>query len=125
MPEPNEVMPVPPLPTGSVPVTLDARLQYVVEVEPVPPEAIGRAEPRVSEDKCVVASTTLVALLKTNMVLPAGTAIPVPDVFLTVIASAQVLLIRYSLSIWQPEPKIRSRAPPVVPIKLSRKLRAD
>jgi hypothetical protein len=58
------------------------------------------------------------------MDLPAGTAIPVPDVFLTVIASAQVLLIKYSFSIWQPEPKINSRAPPVVPVKLSRKLRA-
>ena len=58
------------------------------------------------------------------MVLPAGTAIPVPDVFLTVIASAQVLLTKYNFSIWQPEPKIKLRAPPVVPIKLSRKFRA-
>jgi hypothetical protein len=33
--------PVPPLATGSVPVTLDVRLQYVVDVDPVPPLAIA------------------------------------------------------------------------------------
>jgi hypothetical protein len=33
------------------------------------------------------------------MVLPAGTAMPVPDVFLTVTASAKPLLIKYSFSI--------------------------
>ena len=33
-------------------------------------------------------------LLKTHMVLPAGTAMPVPEAFLTVIASAQPLLTR-------------------------------
>ena len=37
----EDVTPVPPLATGSVPVTLDARLTKVVDVEPVPPLAIG------------------------------------------------------------------------------------
>jgi hypothetical protein len=49
---------------------------------------------------------------------------PVPDVFLTVTASAKPLLMRYSFSIWQPEPKIRFRAPPEVPVKFKRRLRA-
>lgn len=35
------VAPVPPLPTGSVPLTFAVRLQYAVAVEPVPPLAIG------------------------------------------------------------------------------------
>jgi hypothetical protein len=40
-PVPKDVMPVPPLATGSVPVTLVVRFTKVVEVDPVPPEAIG------------------------------------------------------------------------------------
>ena len=39
------VWPVPPLATGRVPVTLVVRLQKVVEVDPVPPFAVGRAVP--------------------------------------------------------------------------------
>ena len=62
-------------------------------VVPVPPEVTGRAEPSVREVRCVTASTTLVALLNTTMVLPAGTAMPVPVVFFTVIVSAQPLLM--------------------------------
>ena len=38
----NVVAPVPPLPTGNVPVTLVVRFANVVEVVPVPPLAIGR-----------------------------------------------------------------------------------
>jgi hypothetical protein len=64
------------------------------EVIPVPPEATGSADPSVSEVRCVTASTTLVPLLNTHMVLPAGTAMPVPVVFLTVTVSARPLLIR-------------------------------
>jgi hypothetical protein len=42
LPEPVEVVtPVPPLATGSVPVTLEAKLTNVVDVVPVPPLAIG------------------------------------------------------------------------------------
>jgi hypothetical protein len=42
-PLPVEVVaPVPPLATGSVPVTLVVRSTKVVEVDPVPPEAIGK-----------------------------------------------------------------------------------
>lgn len=43
LPEPvDEVTPVPPLDTGKVPVTLDARFTNVVDVVPVPPLAIGK-----------------------------------------------------------------------------------
>jgi hypothetical protein len=114
-----DVEPVPPLAIGSVPVTLVVRFVNVVEEVPVPPCAIERgvAKPdnevmsELAPDEAVpgkkfAASTTLVPLLNTNVDLPAGTAIPVPDVFLTVTASANPLLIRYSFSIWQPEPKI-------------------
>ena len=38
---------VPPLATGSVPVTFVARFTNVVDVVPVPPDATGRAAPRV------------------------------------------------------------------------------
>jgi hypothetical protein len=46
-PVPKDVMPVPPLATGRVPVTLVVRSTKVVEVDPVPPDAIGRAAPSV------------------------------------------------------------------------------
>jgi hypothetical protein len=55
--------PVPPLFAGKVPVTFDAKLTKVVDVEPVPPEAIGSAEPKVKEVKYEAASTTFVPLL--------------------------------------------------------------
>jgi hypothetical protein len=43
-PEPVEVVtPVPPLATGRVPVTLVVKFAKVVEVVPVPPDAIGKA----------------------------------------------------------------------------------
>ena len=49
-PEPVLVVtPVPPLATGKVPVTLVAKFTKVVDVVPVPPEAMGSAVPRVSE----------------------------------------------------------------------------
>jgi hypothetical protein len=49
-PEPVEVVtPVPPLATGSVPVTLDAKLQYVVEEDPVPPDDVARGVLKVNE----------------------------------------------------------------------------
>ena len=57
LPEPVTVIaalfatPVPPLAAGKVPVTFDAKLTKVVEVDPVPPEATGNAEPRVKEVK--------------------------------------------------------------------------
>ena len=41
--------PVPPLATGSVPVTLVAKFTKVVDVVPVPPEAMGSAVPSVRE----------------------------------------------------------------------------
>ena len=37
--------------TGKLPVTFDVRLANVVEVVPVPPEAMGKAEPSVKEVK--------------------------------------------------------------------------
>ena len=55
--------PVPPLFAGKVPVTFDAKLTKVVDVEPVPPEATGNAEPSVKEVKYEAASTTFVPLL--------------------------------------------------------------
>ena len=55
--------PVPPLFAGKVPVTFDAKLTKVAEVDPVPPEATGSAEPRVKEVKYEAASTTFVPLL--------------------------------------------------------------
>ena len=41
IPEPKDVIPVPPLATGSVPVTFVVRFANVVEVVPVPPLAMG------------------------------------------------------------------------------------
>ena len=49
---------------------------------------------------------------------------PVPVVFLTVTASAKPLFIKYNFSIWQPEPRINSLAPPEVPVRFKRRLRA-
>jgi hypothetical protein len=116
-----EVVPVPPLATGSVPVTCEVKSTFanvppsvifpeevtvpesempltvpVPETEVTVPDAVLIATPPTvaPEGKLSIASTTFVPLLNTNMVLPAGTAIPVPVVFLTVTASARVLLIR-------------------------------
>jgi len=61
-------------------------------VDPVPPDAMGSADPRVREVKWVMASTTSVPLLNTYIVLPDGTAIPDPVEFLTVTVSATPLL---------------------------------
>jgi hypothetical protein len=58
-PEPREVIPVPPLPAGNVPVTFVVRFTKVVEVLPVPPLAIGR-----------VPVTFVVRLTKVVEVLP-------------------------------------------------------
>lgn len=58
-----DVVPVPPLAVGRIPVTLACTLQYVVALVPVPPEVIGNAEAKVNELKCVVTSTTFVPLL--------------------------------------------------------------
>ena len=85
----------------------------------------NHSEPRVKEVMCVVTSTTFVPLLYTHMVLPAGTATPVPVVFLTVTVSARPLLMMYGLSIWHPEPSMRLRAPPLVPVRFKRRCRAD
>jgi hypothetical protein len=41
-----DVVPVPPLAIGNVPVTFDAKFTKVVDVVPVPPEAVGNAVPR-------------------------------------------------------------------------------
>ena len=62
-PAPKDVMPVPPLATGSVPVTLVVKSTKVVEVLPVPPEAIGKAAPKTSEGIKSIAVTTSVPLL--------------------------------------------------------------
>ena len=85
---------VPPLAIGKSPVTLLVKLANVVEVVPVPPEAIGSAEPSVKEVKYEAASTTFVPLLYTSVALPAGTDMPVPEVFLIVLAPVPVLLMR-------------------------------
>ena len=45
------VTPVPPLATGSVPVTLVVKFVKVVDVVPVPPEVTGSAAPKVKEDR--------------------------------------------------------------------------
>ena len=74
-----EVVPVPPLAIGSVPVTLVVRFANVVEVVPVPPLAIGRV-PVTS----VVKDTGLLTILTksepfhaTSARAPAGTVTPV------------------------------------------------
>jgi hypothetical protein len=89
--------PVPPKLTARVPdETLEAlkpvSAEALPEVDPVPPEATGSAEPSVSDVRWVTISTTLIALVKTHVVLPAGTVMPVPAVVLTTTASPQVLL---------------------------------
>jgi hypothetical protein len=81
-----------PLPPGSFMVSNATRAPEAV-VAPVPPDAIGRAVPRVKEAAWFIASTTFVPLLNTHMLLPAGTAMPVPVVFLTVTVSARPLLM--------------------------------
>lgn len=74
--------PVPPLATGSVPVTLVAKFTKVVDVEPVPPEAMGRAVPSVREPNQLSCVPTSVPLLYTTVRVPAGTATPVkPETF--------------------------------------------
>jgi hypothetical protein len=55
------------------------------------------------------------------MDFPVGTATPVPVEFLTVMVSAQPLLTRYSFSM---AGTIRFCAPPEVPVRFKRKLRA-
>jgi hypothetical protein len=90
-------------------------------VTPVPPDVTGSADANVKSVKCVVAGTTFVPLLNTTIVLPAGTATPVPVEFLTVIASAHPLDTMYCFSI---AGTIRFWAPPEVPVKFKRKLRA-
>ena len=72
----------------------------------------------------VVTSTTFVASLNTTIVLPGGTAIPVPAVFLTVTASASSFLIMYCFSICKPVPRTNCLGPPEVPTRTKRKLRA-
>ena len=62
-PAPKEVMPVPPLATGRVPVTFVVRFTKVVEVDPVPPEATGRAVASVREGMWSTAVKTSVPLL--------------------------------------------------------------
>jgi hypothetical protein len=83
--------PVPPRATAKVPEETASALSDVMfaplnvaVVDPVPPEATGSAVASVREVKCVMASVTIVPLLYTYIVLPAGTAIPVPVEFLTV-----------------------------------------
>jgi hypothetical protein len=73
----------------------------------VPPEATGSAVARVRDARCVIASTTFVPLLNTNIDFPAGTTTPVPEVFLTVLAAVVVLFTKYNFSIWQPDPRIK------------------
>ena len=87
----------------------------------MPPDVIGRAAPSVSDVACVVTSNTFVPLLNTTMVLPAGTATPVPVEFLIVIVSAHPLDTMYCFSI---AGTIRFCAPPEVPVRFKRRLRA-
>lgn len=76
------VAPEPPLATGSVPVTLVAKFTKVVDVVPVPPEAMGRAVPSVREFSQLSWVPTSVPLLYTMVRVPAGTATPVwPETF--------------------------------------------
>jgi hypothetical protein len=74
-----EVVPVPPLAIGSVPVTLVVKLVKVVELVPVPPFAIGKMP-----DTSVVNTAGLLATLTksdpfhaTSARAPAGTVTPV------------------------------------------------
>ena len=71
--------------------------------------------------RAVTTSTTFDPVLNTIIDLPAGTAIPVPVEFLTVTSLAKPLLTMYCFSILG---TIKLRAPPEVPVKLRRKLRA-
>ena len=77
----------------AVPLEVSMFPEVPGEVNPVPPDAAGRAVPRVKDAAWFIASTTFVPLLNTHMVLPAGTAMPVPVVFLTVTVSARPLLM--------------------------------
>ena len=90
-------------------------------VTPVPPEVTGSAAASVKSVKCVVAGNMFVPLLNTTIVLPAGTATPVPVEFLIVIVSAHPLDTMYCFSI---AGTMRFCAPPDVPIKFKRRLRA-
>ena len=73
------VAPVPPLPTGSVPVTLVVRLAKVVDVVPVPPLAIGNV-PETPEASRIVG-------------LASVTAAPPPAPSVTIIAFVPVAMV--------------------------------
>jgi hypothetical protein len=75
------------LPEASLATIVEAPFDALAVVEELASGVVN-----VSELRCVTASTTFVPLLYTYMVLPAGTAMPVPVVFLTVMASAHPLL---------------------------------
>jgi hypothetical protein len=62
MPVPSDVMPVPPLATGRVPVTLVVRFTKVVEVLPVPPLATGRV-PVTAVERLMFVSVLLAPLI--------------------------------------------------------------
>ena len=76
-PAPREVIPVPPLATGSVPVTLVVRLANVVEVVPVPPLAIANVPASVTVPDVVIGPPDVV-----KPVVPPDTAtlVTVPPV---------------------------------------------
>ena len=82
-PAPREVMPVPPLATGSVPVTLVVRLANVVEVVPVPPLAIANVPASVTVPDVVIGPPDVV-----KPVVPPDTATlvtdPVPEVLVAI-----------------------------------------
>ena len=86
-PAPREVIPVPPLATGSVPVTLVVRLANVVEVVPVPPLAIGsvpvtpelKGRP-VADDKTKVEGVPKLGVTKVGEVAKTAEPLPVSSV---------------------------------------------
>ena len=90
-------------------------------LDPVPPERIGRAVASVSDVRCVATSLTFVPSLNTHMVLPVGTAMPVPVTFLTVIVPSVALLMIYGFSI---AGTMRLNPAVAVPVRLRRTLRA-
>ena len=98
------VWPVPPLATGRVPVTLVVRLQKVVEVDPVPPFAVGRAVPeRVTANVPVVVigepdtdrneGTDIATELTVPLVVAAILIVPVPLVIDMPVPAVNVALV--------------------------------
>jgi hypothetical protein len=90
-----DVEPVPPFAIGKVPVTLVVSEQYVVEVEPVPPLAIANVPPTVTAPVVAVLGVNPVdpKVIDDTLVVPALEAnnFTVPELFLKYNFSSTVL----------------------------------